>query len=76
MVWDVQAASRRLPLVAALRIAQDEDDIVLISSDRGASAVTPYHANAIEAGTATIAGREPESFQDFLLRSTPGNKYP
>ena len=76
MVRDVQAANKRLPFAIAMRIPQDEDDMVLISSDRGASVVARHHANAIVAGTASIAGREPESFRNFLLRSTSGNKHP
>jgi len=76
MVRDVQAASKRLPSGIALRIAQDEDDLVHISSVHGAGAVTLYHANAIQAGTPTIAGREPKSFRDFLLQSTSWNKHP
>ena len=88
MVRDVQAASRRLPSGIALRVADYEDasalkralagidDMVLISSDGDASAVMRHHANAIVAGTASIAGREPESFRNFLLRSTSGNKHP
>jgi NAD(P)H dehydrogenase (quinone) len=62
---DVQAASRRLPSGIALRVADYEDssalkralagidDMVLISSDGDASAVTRHHGNAIEAATAT-----------------------
>jgi uncharacterized protein YbjT (DUF2867 family) len=58
MVRDVQAASRRLPSGIALRVADYEDasplkralagidDMVLISSDGDASAVTRRHANA------------------------------
>jgi uncharacterized protein YbjT (DUF2867 family) len=65
MVRDVQAASRRLPSGIALRVADYEDasalkraragidDMVLISIDGDASAVMRYHANAIEAATAT-----------------------
>ena len=64
MVRDVQAATRRLPSGIALRAADYEDafalkralagidDMVLISSDGDASAVTRHHANAIEAATA------------------------
>ena len=64
MVRDVQAASRRLPSGIALRVAHYEDapalkrplactdDMVLISSDGGASAVMRQLANAIEAATA------------------------
>ena len=64
MVRDVQAASRGLPSGIALRVANYEDacalkralagidDMVLISSDGGASAVMRQLANAIEAATA------------------------
>ena len=55
MVHDVQAASRRLPSGIALCVADYDasalkralagiDDIVLISSDGGASAVMRHHA--------------------------------
>jgi NAD(P)H dehydrogenase (quinone) len=65
MVRDVPAASRRLRSGIALRVADYEDasalkralagidDMVLISSDGGASAVMRRHANATEAATAT-----------------------
>jgi NAD(P)H dehydrogenase (quinone) len=64
-VWDVQAASRRLPSGIALRVADYEDasapkralagidEMILVSSDGDANAVMRLHANAIEAATAT-----------------------
>jgi NAD(P)H dehydrogenase (quinone) len=67
MVRDHRAAAKRLPSGIALRVADyedasalakafaDIDDIVLISSDGDANAVTRHHANAIEAAAAAGA---------------------